>query len=226
MIFGNRVDAARSIEPSTWIAERCRGVWGTVGALVPNDYPSVLRLHAPDQDLDDWWGAYRRVFTTIAEVGERHTASPDDGWFAVWEGYGFASGTKMYVWSESDDPDDAAATAVAAEQERLRAHEQRRRAEIPEALSRIPRFDLPHRAYFLLGGPVGAVADLRDPGTPDRWQRPDLFWPDDRRWFVATDVDFWSLYVGGDHDFVAELTQRVDVPCEIVTLGHRLGAED
>ena len=29
------------------------------------------------------------------------------------------------------------------------------------------------------------------------WRNPDLFWPDDRRWFIATDVDFWSLYIGG-----------------------------
>jgi hypothetical protein len=45
---------------------------------------------------------------------------------------------------------------------------------------------------YLVTGAVSAVTDLRQPDSSD-WRNPDLFWPDDRRWFVATDVDFWSL---------------------------------
>ena len=69
-------------------------------------------------------------------------------------------------------------------------------------------FDLPIRTYYLLGGPVTAATHLRDPGEGIDWRNPDLFWPDDRRWFVATDVDFWSLYIGGHNDFIAELAEQ------------------
>jgi hypothetical protein len=39
-------------------------------------------------------------------------------------------------------------------------------------------------------------------------------------------VDFWSVYVGGDHTLIAELARRVPTPSEIVTLDHRLEPED
>jgi hypothetical protein len=55
---------------------------------------------------------------------------------------------------------------------------------------------------------------------------PDLFWPDDRRWFIATDVDFWSLYIGGDHDFITEVARSVPTRSEIVALDHQLEIED
>jgi hypothetical protein len=186
MIFGDRVAPAVTVAPAEWIAGACRGVWWTVGALVPNQYPLILHVQAPDPSVE-WWSAYRHLFEIIASVGARHTSTPNEAWFAVWEGHGFDSGA---------------------------------------ALRQVPRFDLPNRTYYLLAGPVAAATELRDPGLSGTWFRPDLFWPDDRRWFVATDVDFWSLYVGGDDDFITELAGCVSTASEIVTLGRPLEAED
>ena len=42
----------------------------------------------------------------------------------------------------------------------------------------------------------------------------------------ATDVDFWSLYIGGDNDFIAQLAGGVPTPTEIVTLDRPLEIED
>ncbi|WP_395155478.1 hypothetical protein [Ilumatobacter sp.] len=53
---------------------------------------------------------------------------------------------------------------------------------------------MPNRDDYLLTAKVSAMMALRYPDDDD-WHNPDLFWPDDRRWFVATDVDFWSLCV-------------------------------
>lgn len=226
MIFGDRIRAALTAEPAAWIAGRCGGAWGTVGSLVPNDYATVLRVYPPDDDPDDWWEAYRRLFGTIATIGARHTSTPGAAWFAVWEGHGFASATRMYVWSEHIDLDDEAAAEIEAERARWLREDERRRAEVRDALSSMPRFDLPDRSHYLLTGGVDAVTELREPGFPERFQRPDLFWPDDRRWFVATDVDFWSLYVGGDRDLVDELARTVDVPTAVVAWDESLEAED
>ena len=93
-------------------------------------------------------------------------------------------------------------------------------------LAGVTRFDRDLRNYHLASGPVSAVTELREPGPRGDWLRPDLFWPDDRRWFVATDVDFWSLYVGGDADFTAELAERVPTATEVVTPQTLLVAED
>ena len=84
---------------------------------------------------------------------------------------------------------------------------------------------MPARAYYLMSGPVAAVTGLRNPGSL-KWQNPDLFWPDDHRWFVATDVDFWSLYVGGDDDFIRALVDTVPTPTETVALDRPLETED
>jgi hypothetical protein len=74
-------------------------------------------------------------------------------------------------------------------------------------------------------GPVTAVTQLTYPGL-NGWRNPDLFWPDDRRWFVATDVDFWSLYIGGDHDFITDLARHVPTRVEPSALDRRFEIEN
>ena len=53
-----------------------------------------------------------------------------------------------------------------------------------------------------------------------------LFWPDDRRWFAATDVDSWSVYVGGDDAFTGQLAVSVPTECEFVELDRSLKSKD
>ncbi len=222
MIFGDHLEAAATVAPANWIEGACGGASWTVGALVPNQYRLFLRVHAPEPGVD-WWSAYRRLFETTASIGERHTSSPNTAWFAVWEGHGFADAMTQTYWQEPLD--DATRRELEQERSRLRDEDKRSNAAIRAALSLIPRFDLPNRAYYLLAGPVAAATQLGEPGPVAKWRNPDLFWPDDRRWFVATDVDFWSLYVGGDHDFITELASSVPTNSEIVTLDHRLETE-
>ncbi|MDY7106369.1 MAG: hypothetical protein S0880_34735 [Actinomycetota bacterium] len=85
---------------------------------------------------------------------------------------------------------------------------------------------LPDRTYILLTGRVDAATRLRCPGGMFDWQRPGLCWPDDQRWFVATDVDFWSLYVGCGNDLAAALTERVPTTVEVVSYDDALVRED
>lgn len=53
---------------------------------------------------------------------------------------------------------------------------------------------LPERPLVLRSGPLQAVLDLLDPPL---MQSPTLWWPEDRAWCVASEVDFHSTYVGG-----------------------------
>lgn len=224
MIFGDSVSAAETVASTEWIEQSCRGDWGTVGALVPNQYKSLLRVRAPDPGHDGWSAAYRGLFDVVASIGERHTATPDRGWFAIWEGHGFDGAETRVAWR---DPavDEAERQTRDAERARLREADRRRNAAIRSALDRIPRFDRPGRTYFLLEGPLRAMTQLRHPDGDD-WHNPDLFWPDDRRWFVATDVDFWSLYIGGASGFIAELAESVPTRSELVGLDLPLDIED
>lgn len=82
----------------------------------------------------------------------------------------------------------------------------------------LPRLGLPHRPMVLTDGPLSGVPDttFRDP-TPElsddrlrwqpveRYQSPSLWWPDDRAWCVATDVDLQTTYIGASTDCVDRL---------------------
>jgi len=224
MILGDHVQYAATVAPAKWIKGACSEVLGAVGALVPNHYPLFLRVHAPELSVEDWWSAYRDLFEITATIGERHTSTPDQAWFAVWEGHGFANSTTHIAWQEPFDETNRHARKQ--EQAQLHDEDMRRNTAIRASLRQVPRFDLPNRTYHLPTGPVSAATQLDDPGSVVPWRNPNLFWPDDRRWFVATDIDFWSLYIGGDHDFITELARNVATRTEIVTLAHRLEIED
>lgn len=224
MIFGNHFGAADTVAPTEWLDHSCRGEWWTVGALVPNQYESLLRVYPPPPSPGDWWSVYRALFDVVASIGAGHTSSPDRAWFAIWEGHGFGSKSTRRAWR--DPPaDETERRARDAEGARLRDEDRRHNAAIGAALAEIPRFDRPGRTYYLLEGPVTAVTGLRHPDGHG-WRNPDLYWPDDRRWFIATDVDFWSLYIGGSSGFISELAESVPTRCEAVDLDLPLEIED
>jgi hypothetical protein len=77
--------------------------------------------------------------------------------------------------------------------------------DIPERLWEWPQVRLPGREYVLLRGPLDAVTS----STFERidLQAPNIWWPDDRRWCVATENDLMSTYVGG--------SQRASTPWSI-----------
>jgi hypothetical protein len=49
-----------------------------------------------------------------------------------------------------------------------------------------PTFFAPHREYHLLAGPVEALSES---GADPSYQSASLWWPDDRAWCVATEID-------------------------------------
>lgn len=216
MLFGDSVTSPATAAGANWIGASCLGEWGTIGALVPNRYESVLRVHPPAPHPGDWWSSYGELWEAVASVGVRHTSTSDRAFFAVWEGHGFETVSSHLAWR--DPPvDDTERRSREAKRAQLRVVDQQRNATVSAALRQIPRFDLPHRRYYLVEGPVTAVTDIRHPDG-DGWRNPDLFWPDDRAWFVATDVDFWSLYVGGTAGFITELARTVPTHAELVAL--------
>lgn len=61
--------------------------------------------------------------------------------------------------------------------------------------------DLPAREYLLSRGPVErAAANLAEEPSE---QSANVWWPEDRAWFVATDVDLMTTYVGGSAACIA-----------------------
>ena len=223
MAFGSTVRPADSVEPADWLDDELRDPSGVVADLVPDRYDAIVRVHPPEP-CEEWWPLYRDVFVAVAGVGERHTTSPERAWIAVWDGHGFDtfSTHRAYRDPPADDDERRQRDAV---RDRLRVEDARRKNEVRAALGRFPRFDRPIRTYYLSTGPVGAVGGFEYPGT-DGWRNPDLWWPDDRSWFVATDVDMWSLFVAGTTEFVTDVAAAVATETNRVAVDDPLPIED
>jgi hypothetical protein len=74
----------------------------------------------------------------------------------------------------------------------------------------MPRVKLPGRDYLLLAGRLPTTTEI---GWRDEldWlgRSPNLFWPADRSWCVATEIDFDSTLVAGSSELVGAI---VDAP--------------
>lgn len=66
---------------------------------------------------------------------------------------------------------------------------------------------LQDREYLLGRGPLDAALGVGHQISDDWFapQSPNLFWPDDRAWCVATDIDFDSTLVGGPNQLIKDL---------------------
>jgi hypothetical protein len=120
----------------------------------------------------------------VAEIARRWTTTPDRCWFCVWDGYGWDNS----VWlTERGAPEPPAIPDP-----------------IPESVRRGPRVHLPlQRNYFLYSGPVEAVAATYPLSRPA--QSPNLWWPQDHAWCVATELDLQWTYVGGPSAMIGQL---------------------
>lgn len=94
-----------------------------------------------------------------------HTATPEECWFCLWEGY---------AWQGRDtDP-------------------------IPAEALEGPRVTVQRRDYVLYRGAVETAEALAG-------QSPNLWWPADRSWCVASDITVPWTYVGGTQEMVDQL---------------------
>jgi len=69
------------------------------------------------------------------------------------------------------------------------------------------RLHLPKRAHLLFEGPLEAVEDIGRTSFDGSFVReaPSIIWPTDRAWFVSTDVDQDSTFIGGSRALIEAL---------------------
>lgn len=122
----------------------------------------------------------------LCAVVRRHTRTPEDCWFCLWDGYGW---TGVPLTSRDGDGDGGAVV--------------RTDDPIPVAVRAGPRVELPDRSYLLYRGPVECA--LVEWGERSHHQTANLWWPEDRAWCVASEIDLAWTYVGGSVALVRAL---------------------
>ncbi|MGH9108359.1 MAG: hypothetical protein ACRDY3_02645, partial [Acidimicrobiales bacterium] len=128
----------------------------------------------------------------VIEHLRQHTEDPERCWFSLWDGYGWQGARLTSDGSSSvlDDP-------------------------IPRAVADGPRLRLPDRNYFFYQGPVDAalIGYPREP--PNR--TANLWWPEDRAWCVASEIDLSWTYVGGSAALVEALVSEPAIEALAIT---------
>jgi hypothetical protein len=205
MAFGDAVATAADSHEAEWIAPAL-GRFGTVGGVVPGGYEAYLLIDfRGPRDAAAGWEGVQLLFAELAGLLVQETSTPDTCAFAIWEGYGFETSTTL-VASHGDRVDHD-------ELDRLR-HEARtsdaeRTRQVTAALSVVPTFELPNRRYYFVVGAVEAASRIMRPDGQFP-QPPDLWWPQDRRWFVGGDTDLDWCYLAGSQWLIDSVQARLD----------------
>jgi hypothetical protein len=112
------------------------------------------------------------------------TSTPRSCWFGWWEGYGWMQGSPAVAGLPARLEQDGPAGAT-------------ERCPPPAPVG--PRVELPERPLVLYRGAISdATAFCRPPAS----QSPNLWWPDDHAWCVASEIDFRSTYLGGSQALI------------------------
>jgi hypothetical protein len=223
----NRLRAGDDLAASTWIAPRLGGGFGAVTRFVPRGYPAYVRIcHPathPDGTLATWASVAHPLmqWTSLAGTPERanpgaslwrgaeprvghlipellaplcqlladHTTTPEDCYFGLWNGWGWIPST-----SDRTTLNPTADSNTAALQHALHVIH-------------------PGREYLLLAGPLQAALEIGHWPSPDWFvtQSPNITWPADRAWLMATEIDFDSTLIGGNAHLIDTLLAAPDL---------------
>ena len=84
------------------------------------------------------------------------------------------------------------------------------------------RVRAPGRDYLLFSGPLDAVMAFILGDGPFWGDSPNIWWPEDRAWCVATDIDLYDTYVGGSQECIEAVLSNPDLEALPTTLDARL----
>ncbi|WP_432483482.1 hypothetical protein [Kineococcus esterisolvens] len=193
------VDPRPAAEPTTW-AGVCERTGRTAHALMQWE---AITTPAAGAELptsrEGRWGEVRvergslhpRVLEALLDVlapftGDR--TGQQECYQALWEGWGWLTGASALVLAFSEGPGPHAPEPVPATPPDV----------LEEALN-APRLPLPGRDHVLLTGPLHAALATGHQVTDDWFspQSPNLLWPADRSWCLASEIDFDSTLIGG-----------------------------
>jgi hypothetical protein len=145
------------------------------------------------------------------------TATPDQCWFCLWDGYGYGSGESVTLVAvrsgrasgdlpDGDLPDGDPDAGDPPDEDApldLSAWDDPFQDPVPDAVRNGPKVELPHREYLLYTGPVDAAVGGAGPAYAT--QSANLWWPQDRAWCVASEIDLAWTYVGGPAALIGQL---------------------
>jgi hypothetical protein len=129
----------------------------------------------------------------LAGLLSRHTTTRDICWFCYWDGYGdlHPGGLAPLTFTSVKRP--SGGTWLRGPRVHLGFRKRSRRPRV-EGRRVTPN---PQRSYLLFKGSVAKAAGWQD--------GPNLWWPDDQAWCVASEIDHSYSYVAGSNALIKEV---------------------
>jgi len=184
---------SKDVAKANWLKPRLRPFASAVAAVVPDGFVAYVRI--PHRELSFEGNLPAELLRILCAALTQHTTTPSACYFCLWDGYGWLHGSPA-VARLTQVQSDTPAARVPRLRFRWRSAQQRRGV----------RVRLPHRDYLLFTGALDATPDLGF--TVDgifNWQSPNLFWPGDHAWCVASEIDLTYTLVAGSQALAAVL---------------------
>lgn len=178
--------------PPAWIAERLHPFGRDAGSVVPEGYEAYVRLlHPvlrPNGEIERWADVAGRNGRIVHPEMQFHLIKREgvDG-DPLWSSLPMAP--RQALVEHLRVHTNAAATCWLATWEGYGGLAYPPGAE---------PFELPNRRYLAIRAPIERALDKPH-------QSPNLWWPEDRAWIVATEVDYAWTYIGRTARLAADL---------------------
>jgi len=175
----------------------------TAGSVVPVGFAKYARI-----DNENYGRLGEDAGRALIDVLVRHTSASEMLWLAVWNGFGGLYGSTgtasvSAIWTGPGDPPPVTP---------------RPRRQAPRRHRHDPLIRHENRDFLLYRGRPEVV-----PGWLDG---PNLWWPDDRSWCVATEIDLPWTYVGGAEAVIEDILDDPRLAAAPMSLDESTAAQD
>ena len=86
---------------------------------------------------------------------------------------------------------------------------------LPHGIMTSARMKLPHRDYLLMCGEIWDATRIGYSfNEHSSTQSPNIMWPEDRAWILASKIDFNATLIAGTHELVEEVLQIEELAAE------------
>lgn len=189
----------------------------TIGIVIPKGFESyVLVRHIGSGDTHGSLG--NETLTTLLDTLSKFTMTPEVCFHALWEGQGWMHPGSISIFKPLKYPKlhrffrpvDFRIRWRLARRKRIRGQTQDlghlQSHTLPEGIMEAERFNLPNRGYLLMRGPLVEAKNIGWIFSESfHSQSPNILWPQDRQWILATEIDFNITLIGGSEALISSI---------------------
>lgn len=207
--------------PAAWVIDRLRGFAESVVSIVPAGFAAYARVyHPPSRMIDGAWAPVRWADVARATNRTPHRQMQWPSILGTFQAQPNSIEASFQPPSEGHLPREIARSLWQTLAGHTTTSERcwfavwegsgALRADVRSA----PSFEIPHRRLHLFTASIQASEASFD--EPPFEQSANLWWPDDRAWCVATEIDFMTTYIGGSALAIAEIVARPELEANVV----------